>query len=177
MKVDTVSTQHPTSDVEYLRKKAEFLHGRNYGLKEFYEHNNILYTVSYVDEVPRWICLFQQRREWEKLNVFGIIRRSYTDYIPKTGIDTETLGLFGEPSVLQQVEHAKKNGMDKLFISNVRKSFIRSSLSKIHRMKALTGQDWFCDYNLYQILPYTDPSCSQYCLWNHQKECFFEKKA
>lgn len=175
--VVVLSTEQPNDDVELLRKRAEELYGNNWAKNEFYGHNNLLYTVGYIDEVPRWVCIMQQRFEWAEQEVYGIVRRVYTDYVPKTGIDTETLGLFGEPTVIQQVEHARKVGAHKLFVSNVRKSFVRSSISKLKRMEEVTGEPWFCDYNLYKVLPYGDAGSHQYCMWNYQQECFFEKAA
>jgi hypothetical protein len=173
--IRVVSTEQPNDDVELLRLKAELQYGAPYSKLEFYGHTNHLYTVGYVDDVPRWVAIMQQREEWVDAGVVGIVRRVYTDYIPKTGIDTHTLGLFGEPTVIQQVEHARKIGAAKLFVSNVRRSFVRSSISKLSRMFEVTSEPWYCDDQLYKVLPYGDAGCHQYCMWNYQPECFFEK--
>ena len=171
--------ENQTDDIEYLRKiaeKSEDLKNDNYKSYRFYTNSsqtNLAYTVGYYKNTPVCISLLQQKTCWQDLGVVGINRRYFSNLKIHDSFAQNNLGLFGEKLTLLQYEHAKKIGFAKFFTSSPRRSLMRTAKIRNARLKALTGEKWYYDqYNRFTILPKT----YQYCIWNYQENCFFDKE-
>ena len=159
-------------DVEWIRKIAEKDYGINWSYDRF--HVNVyLYTVGYIDGIPVWVSTLQQNPAWEEKKVIGFCRKSYTEIHTDNGITPGYLGDFGEPTFIAHYNKGKELGFDRFVLTSDRRGKVRSNISRLSRFEELTGDKWYTKDERYQTVP---PDCYQYCIWNNQKECFFEKE-